>query len=58
MLEYVIEGFWDNRFWLPPNVTWSDLVTNEKTQYADHRHLYYPLPMAIVMLIIRYFLEK
>lgn len=57
-MEYALEKFWDRRMWLPPNVTWEDLEPNGKIQYTNHNHLYYPLPMALVMLIIRYFLEK
>ncbi|BES92325.1 longevity assurance factor [Nesidiocoris tenuis] len=56
-VRYVLDCFWTPKVWLPPNVTWEDLVPNEKIQYTDHTHLYYPIPMAMVVLAIRYILE-
>lgn len=58
VLTYIAESFWDARVWLPPNVTWSDLKPNENIKYANHNHLYYPLPMALALLVIRMLLEK
>lgn len=58
IVRTVLDGFWNPNIWLPPNITWSDLEPNDKIQYADHRHLFYPLPMALGMLLLRFFLEK
>lgn len=58
MFKFIADSFWDERIWLPPNVTWSDIKPNSKIQYADHNHLYYPIPMALGLLLIRIFLEK
>lgn len=58
IIRRVLDGFWNPEVWLPPNITWADLEPNDKIQYADYRHLLYPLPMAGIMLILRYFLEK
>ena len=58
MLKYITDKFWDESIWLPPNVTWRDLRPNDKIQYADHKHLYYPIPMALGLLLLRVFLEK
>ncbi|XP_014280302.1 ceramide synthase 6 isoform X1 [Halyomorpha halys] len=52
-----LDTFWSQSVWLPPNITWADLEPNGKIQYPNHRHLYYPLPMAIGMLVLRYLLE-
>lgn len=57
VFKNMLDCFWSPKIWLPPNITWADLVPNEKIQYTDHRHLYYPLPMALVMLLLRYLLE-
>lgn len=55
-----MDTFWSENIWLPPNTTWADIApdVNSKIQHADHRHLLYPLPMALVMLLLRYFFEK
>lgn len=52
--------FWSEKIWLPPNVTWADIApdSSKDIQHTDHRHLFYPLPMALVMLALRYLLEK
>jgi hypothetical protein len=44
--------------WLPPNVTWADLEPNDKIAYADHRHLALSLPMAFLLLALRFVLER
>lgn len=58
ILQDLSDRFWDTRVWLPPNVTWNDIAPREDLPYTDHRHLAIPIPLACVMLIIRYFLEK
>jgi len=50
--------FWNPDIWLPPNVTWADLVPNEKIQYADHRDLYYGLVWGILLIGVRRCIEK
>lgn len=54
------DSFWSEYIWLPPNTTWADIApdSNKEIQHADHRHLLYPLPMALVMLVLRFFIEK
>uniref|UniRef100_A0A1B6IBE6 TLC domain-containing protein n=1 Tax=Homalodisca liturata TaxID=320908 RepID=A0A1B6IBE6_9HEMI len=58
VLQTVFDKFWDPDIWLPPNITWADLESNDKIEYANYKHLLYPLPMAVLVLIIRYFVEK
>lgn len=58
LLRKALDVFWSPDIWLPPNITWADLEPNDKIQYADYRHLWYPFPMAALMLIFRYFVEK
>lgn len=54
----VAHEFWKPSIWLPPNITWEDLKSTPEIQYADYRHLIYPLPMAFLFLLTRYILER
>lgn len=59
-LKIISETFWSEYIWLPPNTTWADIApeASKEINHANHRHLFYPLPMAIVLLVLRHFLEK
>lgn len=50
--------FWSPDIWLPPNITWDDIKPNSENKYADYQHLIFPLPMALILLFIRYTLER
>ena len=58
--------FWNPAIWLPPNVTWehfeeASLLNNtviEPEDYAKFSDLWYPIPMALVMMVIRWVVEK
>lgn len=54
------EWFWNDEFWLPPNVTWEVLDKNRdpNVQYASSSDLLWPLPLALVIIVIRYFVEN
>lgn len=52
------DAFWSPDVWLPQGFKWSDLEPNDRAQHTDHRHMYYPLPMAVVVLLARYLLER
>ncbi|XP_074033325.1 ceramide synthase 6 isoform X2 [Leptinotarsa decemlineata] len=56
----IMDTFWSEDIWLPPNTTWADISPDADTEvkHADSRHLFYPLPMALVMLLLRYLAEK
>ncbi|XP_063388633.1 ceramide synthase 6-like isoform X3 [Cydia fagiglandana] len=60
MLRYLVDTFWDEDVWLPPNTTWEDLAPgpDKPVVYNDHRHLLYPLPLAVVLIVLRHILEK
>ncbi|KAJ9575185.1 hypothetical protein L9F63_025863, partial [Diploptera punctata] len=58
IVRTALDAFWTPNVWLPPNVTWADLEPNDKITYADYRHLIIPLPMALLMLGLRYALER
>lgn len=50
--------FWNENFWLPPNVTWSDIGAQESVTYASFSDLGYPLVYACVLIAIRSFVEN
>jgi len=50
--------FWSPNIWLPPNITWEDISPNADNKYANYQHLIYSLPMAVVLLGIRYAFER
>ncbi|XP_014211823.1 ceramide synthase 6 [Copidosoma floridanum] len=50
--------FWSPDVWLPPNVTWDNIAPTPENRFADYRHLVYPIPMALVVLVLRYALER
>ncbi|CAG9854287.1 unnamed protein product [Phyllotreta striolata] len=56
----IMDTVWSEHIWLPPNTTWKDLDpdTHSNIRHADYRHLFFPLPMSIFMLLLRYLLEK
>lgn len=51
-------AFWSPTVWLPSNISWADIEPTLENKYADYRHLAYPLPMALALLVIRYALER
>ncbi|XP_049879534.1 ceramide synthase 5-like isoform X1 [Pectinophora gossypiella] len=59
MLRLVLDTFWDEDVWLPPNTTWEDLAPgpDKDVVYNDHRHLLYPIPLALVLIACRRVLE-
>ncbi|XP_034941966.1 ceramide synthase 6 [Chelonus insularis] len=58
ILKNISSAFWSPDVWLPPNITWNDIAPNSENKYADYRHLAYPIPMALGLLVVRYALEK
>lgn len=58
LVRALMDKFWNPDVWLPPNVTWADLEPNDKITYAAHRHLAIPLPFAVVLLALRFVLER
>ena len=60
LLRTVNEVFWSKEIWLPPNVTWADIAPGSRSdvKHTDYRDLLWPIPMAVVMLILRHVLER
>lgn len=58
ILTNISSTFWSPDIWLPPNTTWDDIAPNSTNKYADYRHLLFPIPMAFILLGIRYAIER
>lgn len=52
--EEVSDAFWSPSFWLVPNTTWSDITY----EHTNHKDLLWPIPMAIAVLAMKYFIRK
>ncbi|KAG7271976.1 hypothetical protein CRUP_023856 [Coryphaenoides rupestris] len=51
--------FWDERFWLPRNVTWADLADPPAgVEYPTARHLFSVLPLALLISVMRILFER
>ena len=53
--------FWKEQVWLPPNVTWSDLTNYSGKQGVNYRvftDLWYPIPAALVVILLRRIVER
>jgi ceramide synthetase len=66
VINDVSQWFWSPEIWLPPNVTWDSfretiVVKNhvlEPTDFANFSDLWYPVPLAILVIIVRSWVEK
>ena len=56
------EWFWSPKIWLPPNVTWETFDQIEEVddvhQFARFSDLIYPLPICVIMLVLRALVER
>ncbi|KAB0791308.1 hypothetical protein PPYR_03108 [Photinus pyralis] len=59
VLRGIMDGFWNEHVWLPPNTTWKDIApgSSDTIRYSNPKHLYIPIPLAFLMLALRYYLE-
>lgn len=46
------------QFWLPPKTTWNDIASTESVKYSDLRDLRWSIPLALLLLLLRYGIEK
>ncbi|CAK1541820.1 unnamed protein product [Leptosia nina] len=60
MLATVLNTFWSEYVWLPPNTTWADIAPGPEKDviYTDHRHVFFPIPLALVFISLRYILDR
>lgn len=59
LLRSFSDTFWSTRVWLPPNVTWADIAPGSRpdVKHADYRDLIWPLPLALILIVLRYLVE-
>ncbi|KAI8117872.1 Ceramide synthase 6 [Lucilia cuprina] len=62
-MEYVNKfrsTFWSTDIWLPPNTTWEDIAPGSRPDinHADYTDLIWPLPLALLVMLTRYSLER
>lgn len=51
--------FWNERFWLPHNVTWADLADPAPgVEYPKAGHLLTALPLALGIFVVRILFER
>lgn len=60
MLRVLLDKFWNEDVWLPPNTTWADLAPgpDKAVVYTDYRHLLIPIPLAFVFITLRIVIDK
>lgn len=58
--QQISNTFWSTSIWLPPNTTWADIEPGSRPDvtHPDYRDLWWPLPMALGLLIIRFCIER
>lgn len=52
------EWLWQDRFWLPPNNSWADLEDRDGLVYAHPQDLLAALPLALVLVAMRFTFER
>ncbi|XP_040566167.1 ceramide synthase 6 [Lepeophtheirus salmonis] len=53
-----MNSFWNEGVWLPPNITWRNLEPTGEFTYNNFNDLYKPIPMALLVLVIRFWVER
>lgn len=56
--EALCKWFWNEDVWLPPGFRWEDVRDTSKVKYAQFEELYHASYVAIILLIIRFALER
>ena len=58
-MSALTDWFWNERVWLPPNMTWSDVrpVPGSK-RFTKFEELWYPIPAGILLIFIRGYVMK
>ncbi|XP_034989038.1 ceramide synthase 6 isoform X1 [Zootoca vivipara] len=54
----ILAWFWNERFWLPHNVTWADLKSTEEATFPQVEDLYLAFPLAFCIFMIRMVFER
>ena len=54
-----VSWFWSEDIWLPPNVSWTDLhPATGPVKYSNFNDLWYPIPAAFLIILLRVLLER
>lgn len=54
----ILAWFWNERFWLPHNVTWADLKNTEEATFPQAEDLYLAFPVAFCIFMVRFIFER
>ncbi|XP_062972496.1 ceramide synthase 6 isoform X2 [Elgaria multicarinata webbii] len=54
----ILAWFWNERFWLPHNITWADLKSTEEATFPQVEDLYLAFPVAFCIFMIRVVFER
>uniref|UniRef100_A0AAV2K0G8 Homeobox domain-containing protein n=1 Tax=Knipowitschia caucasica TaxID=637954 RepID=A0AAV2K0G8_KNICA len=54
----ILAWFWNERFWLPHNVTWADLKNTEEATFPQAEDLYLACPVAFCIFMVRLVFER
>uniref|UniRef100_A0AAY4B410 Ceramide synthase 6 n=1 Tax=Denticeps clupeoides TaxID=299321 RepID=A0AAY4B410_9TELE len=54
----VLAWFWNERFWLPHNVTWADLKSTDESSFPQAEDLYLACPLAFCVFMVRLVFER
>uniref|UniRef100_A0A8D1UQ24 sphingosine N-acyltransferase n=1 Tax=Sus scrofa TaxID=9823 RepID=A0A8D1UQ24_PIG len=52
------EWLWQERFWLPPNNSWTELEDRDGLVFAHPQDMLMALPLALALVAVRYVFEK
>nr|XP_023653417.1 ceramide synthase 6 [Paramormyrops kingsleyae] len=54
----IVTWFWNERFWLPHNVTWADLKSTDEATFPQAEDLYLAIPLAVCIFMVRLLFER
>lgn len=54
----ILAWFWNERFWLPHNVTWADLKNTDEATFPQAEDLYLACPLAFCIFMLRLVFER
>lgn len=54
----ILAWFWNERFWLPHNVTWADLKSTSEGSFPQAQDLYLALPLALCIVLARLVFQR
>ncbi|KAG2464588.1 CERS2 synthase, partial [Polypterus senegalus] len=58
MEEFLDHWLWREEYWLPPGVTWRDMVGTGDTRYPLPRDLLFSLSLSLIFIGVRYIFES